>query len=99
MGCSPLGKCQMLPMHGKPATSALMLEDKGLAFFLFLPYLYPGSENRFPHASLAQLVEQLIRNQQVKSSSLLAGSNKFKGLCVISAHEPFLHFYPQIGVL
>ncbi len=28
-------------------------------------------------ASLAQLVEQLIRNQQVKSSSLLAGSTEF----------------------
>lgn len=28
-------------------------------------------------ASLAQLVEQLIRNQQVKSSSLLAGSIEF----------------------
>ena len=39
--------------------------DKHLSF----PY-YQG------HASLAQLVEQLIRNQQVKSSSLLAGSTR-----------------------
>ena len=31
-------------------------------------------------ASLAQLVEQLIRNQQVKSSSLLAGSRENKDL-------------------
>ena len=31
-------------------------------------------------ASLAQLVEQLIRNQQVKSSSLLAGSTEIKPL-------------------
>ena len=31
-------------------------------------------------ANVAQLVEQLIRNQQVSGSSPLVGSNDFKGL-------------------
>jgi hypothetical protein len=30
---------------------------------------------RISHADVAQLVEQLIRNQQVTSSSLVVGSN------------------------
>ena len=33
-----------------------------------------------PHAGVAQLVEQLIRNQQVSGSSPLAGSNKINNL-------------------
>ena len=32
------------------------------------------------HATLAQLVEQLIRNQQVGSSNLLGGSKKSRSL-------------------
>ena len=39
-----------------------------------LPYLYPGAENKVSHAALAHLVEQLIRNQQMISSSLIGGS-------------------------
>ncbi len=42
----------------------------------FLPYLYHSAENKFPHADLAQMVEQLIRNQQVVSSILTVGSIK-----------------------
>ena len=37
-----------------------------------------------PIAGVAQLVEQLIRNQQVRSSNLRVGSNKIKGLW----HQP-----------
>ncbi len=35
----------------------------------------------FSGANVAQLVEQLIRNEQVVSSSLIIGFNEIKGLC------------------
>ena len=42
------------------------------------------------HATLAQLVEQLIRNQQAVSSSLTGGSRKKnKGLHAMKACEPY----------
>lgn len=46
---------------------------KGI-FRTFLPYLYPGATNKFSRAALAQLVERLIRNQQIVSSNLTGGS-------------------------
>ena len=45
-------------------------------------------------ASLAQLVEQLIRNQQVKSSSLLAGSTEIKPLRCETARAFFVGLPP-----
>ena len=47
-----------------------MMED---SFFYFLVLTFTSD------AGVAQLVEQLIRNQQVSSSSLLAGSKQAKG--------------------
>lgn len=44
----------------------------------FLPTLQ--SPYNFTFATVAQLVEQLIRNQQIVSSSLTGGSRYFKGL-------------------
>ena len=54
----------------------------------FIPYLYPEAKNRFSHAALAQLVERLIRNQQIVSSNLTGGSIKYKGLCRNFLHKP-----------
>ena len=39
-------------------------------------------------AALAQLVERLIRNQQIVSSNLTGGSIKYKGLCEKFSHKP-----------
>ena len=44
------------------------------SFCFFLPYLYPTAKYGFSHAALAQLVERLIRNQQIISSNLIGGS-------------------------
>lgn len=44
--------------------------------------------NRFAQANLAQMVEQLIRNQQAASSILAVGSRKFKGLYGYSLYNP-----------
>ena len=41
-------------------------------------------------ANVAQLVEQLIRNQQVSGSSPLVGSSDFKGLERLILSNPFL---------
>ena len=57
-----------------------------MKFFLdFVPY----STYFISVAGVAQLVEQLIRNQQVSSSSLLAGSMIFIGVSGIYARNPF----------
>ena len=37
---------------------------------------------------MAQLVERLIRNQQIVSSNLTGGSIKYKGLCRNFLHKP-----------
>lgn len=43
-------------------------------FYIFLPYFYPNTGEIFSNAALAQLVERLIRNQQIVSSNLTGGS-------------------------
>jgi hypothetical protein len=43
-----------------------------------LDYAYPRGCVRFIGATLAQLVEQLIRNQQVVGSNPTGGSNEIK---------------------
>ncbi len=57
-------------------------------FSFLLPYCYPGAKCAYNHAALAQLVERLIRNQQIVSSNLTGGSIKYKGLCEKFSHKP-----------
>ncbi len=45
--------------------------------------------NKKPLADVAQLVEQLIRNQQVGGSTPPVGSKTFKGITVIHTVIPF----------
>ena len=45
------------------------------------PFLSGSSDvDKFPNANVAQLVEQLIRNQQVRGSSPLIGSTIYRGV-------------------
>ena len=45
------------------------------------PFLSGSSDtDKFPDANVAQLVEQLIRNQQVRGSSPLIGSTIYRGV-------------------
>jgi hypothetical protein len=53
---------------------AVMLSCGGV-----LDYAYARCCDRFIGATLAQLVEQLIRNQQVVGSNPTGGSNEIKG--------------------
>ena len=50
------------------------------SFAFLLPYCYPGARYIFSYAALAQLVERLIRNQQIVGSNPTGGSIKNKGL-------------------
>ena len=48
-----------------------------------------------PNAGVAQLVEQLICNHQVVSSSLITGSSKYKGFMSVDS-ETLVHFHLAI---
>ena len=48
-------------------------------------------------ADIAQLVEQLIRNQQVSGSTPLVGSSNFKGLQLVTGCNPFLYWGWEAG--
>jgi hypothetical protein len=71
-------------------------------FFLILKHKHSIQSKQKMLAGVAQLAEQLIRNQQVRGSNPRAGSKKFKGLW-LKAVNPFfvsgkkIQFVPHLS--